>query len=133
MLHPSSGTGCQTSFTKQKILLAFRGSWSHICVKLCDPLTPSPVSFPHVFLPLLSHSTPHLTPHPPTFHFLCQAQRAWGFPAWRQTALNKWTLTLTLTLKSIQLFSPSSKQFAAVLEERSLKTTHHFPFTRHYI
>ena len=34
MLHPPSGTGCQTSFTKQKTLLLFGGIWNHICFQL---------------------------------------------------------------------------------------------------
>ena len=46
MLHPSSGTGCQTSFIKQKTLLLFSRSWNHIYFKLCDPLIPFPSSAP---------------------------------------------------------------------------------------
>ena len=42
MLHPPSGTGCQTSFTEKKTLLFFSSSWSHICFQLCDLLIPLP-------------------------------------------------------------------------------------------
>ena len=34
ILHPPSGTSRQTSFTKQKTLLPFVGSWKHICFQL---------------------------------------------------------------------------------------------------
>ena len=37
-------------------------------------------------------------PRRPLFTSPLPSARAWGFPAWSQTALNKWTLELTLIL-----------------------------------
>ena len=95
MLHPPSGAGCQTNFTKQKTLRLFGASCDHNYFQLCDPLIPLPSSPPRC-LP------PHIIIPPTPFHLLCQVQQACGFPAWSKTVFYKWTLTLTLILSNIQ-------------------------------
>ena len=74
MLHPPSGTGCQTTFTKQNTLLPFSGSWNHICFQLCDPLIPLPL-FPPPCPPLIVKH----------FILLNLVQWACCFPEWSQT------------------------------------------------
>ena len=90
MQRPPSGTGCQTSFTKQKTLLLFGGSWNHICFLLYvlpPPLpssgSPHPPPSPHDFL----HWSPTATPPSPV-HLLCQAQQACRFLQ-SQTVMHK--------------------------------------------
>ena len=102
MLRPSAGTGCQTSFTKQKTLLLFGGSWNHICFQIVTSLS----SFPHpvllLLLPFPMSSSTYL-PLPPflfLFYFFSSLPNATSkrFSAWSETALYKWTLTLTMRM-----------------------------------
>ena len=87
MLHPPSGTGCQTTSTKQKTLPPFGGSWNHIFNFVI-------LSSPHPrLLPLIVNPPPPF-PFPPS---LPSAMSMW-FPAWIQNVFYKWTLTLTLNL-----------------------------------
>ena len=97
MLHPSSGTGCKTSFTKQKTLLLFGGSWNHICFQRRNSLIPLHSSPPP------TSSTPFWHPPPPSS---LPSTTSMGFPAWSQTALYKWTiLTLLVPLAPVSLIS----------------------------
>ena len=69
MLHPPSGAGCQTNFTKRKTVFLFVCSCNHICFQPCDLLIPVPSSPSSCLRPLITYY----------FHLLCQAQRACGF------------------------------------------------------
>ena len=88
--HPLEQAARQASPSKTHCILSAAAEITFVFNCLI-PSSPSPLSLSHVFLLFLSP----FPPPPPPFHLLCQAQRAWDFPAWSQAAPCKWTLTLT--------------------------------------
>ena len=97
MLHPPSGTCCQTSFIERNTLLLFGSAWNQICFQLYTPPTFF-FFYPTTLPPISSSPYPHLPPLPsspplPHLQLLCLAQQGRGLLIQGQNARYDWTLT----------------------------------------